>query len=76
VIRVVKEDVLYNWTNSSTIQFQILGNHFRVGKEMHPLTLEALIGACSKLESFVIDFATSTSMYYYKHYIVPMDFHP
>jgi hypothetical protein len=42
---------------------------------MHPLTLEALIGTCLKLKSFVVDFATSTSMYYYKHSIDALDFH-
>jgi len=48
---------------------------FCASKEMHPLTLEALIGTCSKLKSFVVDFATSTSMYYYKHSIDALDFH-
>jgi hypothetical protein len=42
---------------------------------MHLLTLEALIGVCSKLKSFVVDFTTSTSMYYYKHCIIALDFH-
>jgi hypothetical protein len=42
---------------------------------MHPLTLEALIGTCSKLKSFVVNFATSTGMYYYKHSIDTLDFH-
>jgi hypothetical protein len=42
---------------------------------MHPLTFETLIGACSKLESFVVDFITSTGMYYYNHFIVALDFH-
>jgi hypothetical protein len=36
---------------------------FHVAKDLHPLTLEALIGTCSKSRSFVIDFATSTSIY-------------
>jgi hypothetical protein len=35
---------------------------FHVAKEMHPLTLKALVGTYSKLKSFVGDFATSTSM--------------
>jgi hypothetical protein len=48
---------------------------FHVGKEVHPLTFEALIGACLKPESFVVDFAMSTGMYYYKHSIVALDFH-
>jgi hypothetical protein len=51
------------------------GKPFRVNKEMHPLTLEALIEACSKLKSSSIDFITSTSMYCYKHSIVALDFH-
>jgi len=42
---------------------------------MHPLTFEALIRACSKLESFVVDFIASIGMYYYKHCIVALDFH-
>jgi hypothetical protein len=48
---------------------------FCASKEMHPLTLEALIGTCSKLKSFVVDFATSTGMYYYKHFIDALEFH-
>jgi hypothetical protein len=39
------------------------GKPFRVAKEMHPLALEVLIGACSKLGSFVVDFATLIGMY-------------
>jgi hypothetical protein len=42
---------------------------------MHPLTLKALIGACSKSESFDVDFIMSIGMYYYKHFIVALDFH-
>jgi hypothetical protein len=30
---------------------------------MHPMTLEALIGACLKSESFVVDFVASIGMY-------------
>jgi hypothetical protein len=51
------------------------GKSFHVGKEVRPLTLEALIGACLKSESFVVDFVTSIGMYYYKHSIVALDFH-
>jgi len=51
------------------------GMPYHVGKEMHPLTLEILIGICSKLESFVINFITSIGMYYYNHSIVALDFH-
>jgi len=50
------------------------GKPFHVGKEMHPLTLEALIGACLKPKSFVVDFAMSFSMYCYKYSIVALDF--
>jgi len=42
---------------------------------MHPLTFKALIRVRSKLESFVVDFAISIGMYYYKHYNVALDFH-
>jgi hypothetical protein len=42
---------------------------------MHLLTFEALIGACSKPKSFVVDFITSTGIYCYKHFIVALDFH-
>jgi hypothetical protein len=48
---------------------------FCASKEMHTLTFKPSIGACSKLESFVIDFATSTGMYCYKHFTVALDFH-
>jgi hypothetical protein len=51
------------------------GKPCHVNKEMHPPTFETLIGACSKLESFVVDFVTSTNMYYYLHYIVALYFH-
>jgi hypothetical protein len=53
----VEEDVVYNWTSSSTMTLSRSRKPFHVAKEMHPLTLEALIGACSKLGSFVLDFA-------------------
>jgi len=42
---------------------------------MHLLTFEALIGTYSKSKSFVVDFTTSTSMYYYKHSINALHFH-
>jgi hypothetical protein len=48
---------------------------FCASKKMHPLTFEALIGACSKPKSFVVDFTTSTNMYCYKHFIIALDFH-
>ncbi len=51
------------------------GMPYCAGKEMHLLTLETLIGACSKLESFVVNFITSIDMYYYNHFIVALDFH-
>jgi hypothetical protein len=51
------------------------GKPFHVGKEMHPLILEALIGACLKPKLFVVDFAISTNMYCFKHCIVALDFH-
>ncbi len=50
------------------------GKPFCVGKEMHPLTLEALIRVGSKPKSFFVDFATSIGMYCYKHSIVALDF--
>jgi hypothetical protein len=51
------------------------GKPFHAGKEMHVLTLEALIGACSKLESFVVDYITLTGMYCSQHFIVALYFH-
>jgi hypothetical protein len=54
----VEEDVVYNWTSSSTMTLSRCRKPFHVAMEMHPLTLDALIGACSKLGSFVLDFAT------------------
>jgi hypothetical protein len=50
------------------------GKPFCASKEMHPMTLEALIGACSKPKSFVANFATSIGMYCYKHFIVALGF--
>jgi hypothetical protein len=74
-IRVAKEDVLHNWTDSTLMIISSSGKPFRVGKEMHLLILEALIRACLKPKLFVVDFATSTSMYYFKHCIVALDIH-
>jgi hypothetical protein len=34
---------MYNWTNRTTMIVSSFGKPFRVNKEMHPLTLEALI---------------------------------
>jgi hypothetical protein len=48
---------------------------FRVAKEMHPLTLQVLIGACLKPRSFIVDFTTSTGIYYFKPFIVALDIH-
>ncbi len=51
------------------------GKPFRVAKEMHLFTLEALIGTCSKPGSFVVDFATSTSMSCFNPFMVALDIH-
>jgi hypothetical protein len=64
-IRIAEKDVLYNYTDSTTMIISSFGKPFHVGEKMHPLRLEALIGACLKLESFVVDFIVSTSMYCY-----------
>jgi hypothetical protein len=61
-IRLVEEDILYNCTDNNTMTFSISGKPFHVAKEMHPITLEALMGACSKFTSFVVDFTTLTGM--------------
>jgi hypothetical protein len=53
---------MYNWTDSTTMTVSSFRKPFHVGKYLHVLTLEALIGACSKLESVVIDYAMSTNM--------------
>ncbi len=70
-----REMFFYNWINSTTMRVLSSRKPFCASKEMHLLTLEALIGACLKLKSFVVDFATSTNMYCYKHFIVALDFH-
>jgi hypothetical protein len=64
-IKVVEEDVLYNWFDSTTMTISSFGKPFHVGKKLHDLTLEALIRACLKPKSFVVDYATSTGMYCY-----------
>jgi hypothetical protein len=61
-IMVAKEVIFYNWTNNNTMTFLKSRKSLCEAKEMHPLTLEVLIRACSKLGSFVIDFVASTSM--------------
>ncbi len=58
----MEEDVFYNCIDNNTMTLSSYGKPFHVAKEMHPFTLEALIRACSKLGSFVVNFATLTSM--------------
>jgi hypothetical protein len=48
---------------------------FHVTKEMHPLTLQTLIGACLKPRSFVVNFTTSIGIYYFKPFIVALEIH-
>jgi hypothetical protein len=55
--------------------FSSFGKPFHVAKEMHLLTPEALMGACSKLRSFVVDFTTSIGMYCFNPSIVALDIH-
>jgi hypothetical protein len=74
-IKVVKKDVLYNWTDNTTMKVSSSRKPFYAGKEMHLLTLEALTGTCSMPKSFVVNFVTSTGMYVYLHYIVALYFH-
>ncbi len=71
----MEEDVLYNWIDSTTMIVSSFGKPFRARKKMHPLTLEAMIGARLMPKSFIVDFATSVSMYYYEHTIVALYFH-
>jgi hypothetical protein len=59
---VAEEDVFYNWTNSNIMTLSRSGKRLHATKEMHPLTLEALIGTCSMPQSFVVDFTTSINM--------------
>jgi hypothetical protein len=73
-IKVAKEDILYNGTNSTPMIISSSSKPFRAGKEMHLLILEALIGACLKPKLFVVDFAASTGMYCFKHCIVAFSF--
>jgi hypothetical protein len=46
----VEEDVIYNCIVNNTMKLSIFGKPFHVAKEMHPFTLEVLIGAYSKFE--------------------------
>ncbi len=68
-------DVLYNWIDSNIMKFSSSRKPFCVAKEMHALMLQALIRTCSKLGSFVIDFAASIGIYYFKLAVVAFKFH-
>jgi hypothetical protein len=38
-INIHEEDILYNWTNMSSMSMLKIGKSFRVAKKFHPLTL-------------------------------------
>ncbi len=56
-----KEDVMYNWTSKTLITISTFSARFKGIKEIHVLTLQTLVKACSPPNSFVVhlDFATS-----------------
>jgi hypothetical protein len=69
-IKVVEENILYNWTNNNTMEFSSSRKPFHDAKEMHAFTLKVLIGACSKPSSFVVDFATSALLLLHSSFIL------
>jgi hypothetical protein len=49
--------------NSYPMKLLCFGKPFCATKEMHVLMLQALIGVCLKLGSFVVNLATSINLY-------------
>jgi hypothetical protein len=60
-----KEDVMYNWTLKTLITISTFGAPFKGIKDIHVLTLQTLVKACSPPTSFVmhLDFATNELSY-------------
>lgn len=62
-INVQEEDVIYNWMDMSSMMMSKVGQPFWVAKEMHSFMLQALIGVCSKVGSFVTNLSASTCLH-------------
>ncbi len=62
-INVLKEDVIYNWIDISSICMSKTRKPFQTTKEFHPLTLQALIEVCFKVGSFVANLSISIALF-------------
>ncbi len=54
-VNVQNEEVLYNYTDASSMSKSKNGKPFRAAKEIHHVTLQALIEVCSQSKSLVAD---------------------
>lgn len=62
-INVLEKDVLYNWTDMSSLSMSKTRKPFRASREFHPLTFHVFIEVCSRVRSFIVDLSTSTSLF-------------
>ncbi len=53
--KVHMDDIVYNFTNFTLMTMSKIGHPFRTVKEMHTLTLQALIHACFASSALVVD---------------------
>ncbi len=61
-VNVGYEDVPYNYTNVSSMSKFKNGRPFQAAKEIHHVTLQALIDVYFQSRSLVVDLSTSTSL--------------
>jgi hypothetical protein len=62
-INVRKEDVMYNYTNKSSMIKSKTRRLFWVAKEVHLVILQALIEVCSPSGSLVVDLSVSIGLF-------------
>lgn len=62
-INVPKEDVIYNWTDMSSMTMSKAKKLFWATKKVHSPMLQAFSEVCSKAGSFVVDLFASTCLH-------------
>ncbi len=58
----VSKEMLYNWTDRASMFISKADIPFRAAKEIHHVTIQAVIDVCSKIESSIVDLFASTSL--------------
>ncbi len=58
-VNVQNENLLYNYTDVSSMNNSKNGRPFWAAKEIYPMTLQALIEVCFQLRSLVVNLSTS-----------------